>query len=117
MIPLFKVFMPETVMEPLSKTLLSGFIGQGQKVEEFEAGLKSWFDHQHLATVNSGTSALHLALKLNGVGPGDEVITTPLTCFATNAPIIHTGADLIWADVDQNCNIDLDDVVRKITPK
>jgi perosamine synthetase len=117
-IPLFKVFMPETVMGPLRDVLLSGWVGQGAQVEGFERELAEWFGTPHVLTVNSGTSALHLALRLAGVGPGDEVISTPMTCIATNTPIVALGGAVVWADVDPwTGNISPDDVARKITPK
>ena len=87
-IPLFKVFMPESVMAPLRDVLLSGWIGEGPKVREFEHALAPWFGTPNILAVNSGTSALHLALRLAGVGPGSEVISTPMTCIATNVPVV-----------------------------
>ena len=63
-IPLFKVFMANTVSEKVTKVLNSGYIGQGPKVDEFENNLKKYFDHDYVQTINSGTSALHLALHL-----------------------------------------------------
>ncbi|MHC4455848.1 MAG: DegT/DnrJ/EryC1/StrS family aminotransferase [Planctomycetota bacterium] len=117
-IPLFKVFMPESVIEPLCKVLLSGYIGEGPRVEEFERQLASWFANSNVLTLNSGTSALQLALRLANVGYGDEVISTPMTCSATNEPILAMGAKIIWADIDPwTGNIDHQDVARKITPK
>ncbi len=117
-IPLFKVHMPETVLEPLARTLFSGYIGQGPRVEDFERALAPWFGSQNVLTVNSGTSALQLALRLANVGYGDEVITTPMTCTATNTPIMAMGARIVWADIDpQTGNIDPLDVERKISNK
>ncbi len=117
-IPLFKVFMPETVMEPLRKVLLSGYIGEGPRVEEFEHRLSPWFDNTNVLTVNNGTAALQLALRLANVGYGDEVVSTAMTCSATNEPILAMGARIIWADIDPwTGNIDPEDVARKITPK
>lgn len=111
MIPLFKVHMPESVMEPLKRTLLSGYIGQGLRVVEFELGLKSWTGDRRPLAVNSGTSAIHLALRLAGVGHGDRVISTPMTCAATNMPILERGAEIVWADIDPRTgNIDVEDV-------
>lgn len=107
MIDLFKVHMPKEVDEPLLKTLHSGFVGQGVKVDKFEDALRPWFGNKNVLTLNSGTSALHLALKLAGVGPGDTVISTPMTCSATNTPIIASGADILWADINPKTgNID-----------
>lgn len=101
MIPLFKVFMSDTVDKPLLETLHSGFIGEGPKVLEFEEKLKKHLQTENVLTTNSGTSALHLAyhLALNHE-KSSTVITTPMTCTATNNPIIHNCGKIIWADVD-----------------
>lgn len=118
MIPLFKVHMPPSVMKPLEEVLLSGYIGQGPKVDQFEKALVPWVGNPNALTVNSGTSALHLAMRLAGVTHGSEVLTSPMTCTATNMPALERGADLVWADIDPwTGNIDPVDVERKITPK
>ncbi|HEY0347778.1 MAG TPA: aminotransferase class V-fold PLP-dependent enzyme, partial [Pyrinomonadaceae bacterium] len=110
--------MPESVLEPLAGTLSSGYIGQGPRVEEFERALSKWFGSQNVLTVNSGTSALQLALRLANVGAGDEVISTPMTCAATNVPILAAGAKVVWADIDPlTGNIDPVDVERKISSR
>jgi dTDP-4-amino-4,6-dideoxygalactose transaminase len=124
---LFKVFMSEDVLEPVNEVLMSGFIGQGPRVAEFEQVLSRYFDNPNLVTLNSATSALQLAAHLlkksseNGKWPGlqagDEVLTTALTCTATNWPLLANGLRLKWVDVDpETCNIDLDDLERKLTP-
>lgn len=100
MIPLFKVFIAPSVDAPLLKILHSGYIGQGRKVEEFEAKLRPWVGTENVLALNSGTSALQLALRLAGVGHGSEVISTPMTCTATNMAILAAGARIRWADVD-----------------
>jgi len=106
-IRLLKVFMPETVIEPLRQVLLSGFIGEGPQAEAFERALQPVMGCSNILAVNSGTSALELALLLAGVGPGDEVISTPLTCVATNHAILHRSAQVVWADIDPDTgNID-----------
>jgi dTDP-4-amino-4,6-dideoxygalactose transaminase len=99
-IPLFKVFMSKNVMKPLEKVLMSGYIGQGPVVDQFEKKLQKFIGNPYVFTVNSGTSALHLVFRLIGVGPGDEVISTPMTCTATNWAVLHHGAKLVWADID-----------------
>jgi dTDP-4-amino-4,6-dideoxygalactose transaminase len=120
-IPLFKVFMDENVSTPLQTILQSGYIGQGPKVDEFEQKLSTYFGNPYINTLNSGTSGLHLALHLikqADTKDRDEVITTPLTCTATNFPIVANGLKIKWADLDPTtCNIDLADVKRKIGPK
>lgn len=94
--------MPESVFDPLKATLLSGYIGEGPRVVEFESALSARLGAPYALTVNSATSGLQLALRLARVGPGDEVITTPLTCAATNWPILAQGAIPVWADIDEN---------------
>ncbi|MCD6175581.1 MAG: DegT/DnrJ/EryC1/StrS family aminotransferase [Planctomycetes bacterium] len=117
-IPLFKVFMPESVLAPLNEVLMSGYIGEGPKVKEFEQQLGPWFGNPNVLALNTGTSALQLALRLANVGFGDEVISTAMTCTATNEPIMAMGAKIVWADIDPwTGNIDPADVEKKITPK
>lgn len=126
-IPLFKVAMSESAPDAAAAVLRSGYIGQGPKVEEFEARLIDLLGHDRLMTVNSATSGLHLALHLLSgeaaddgrpmISDGDEVLATPLTCTATNWPILANRLRLKWVDVDPgNCNMDLDDLEAKITP-
>ncbi len=118
MIPLFKVHMPQHIGGAVERTLLSGHIAQGPRVAEFEAGLSKLIGNPHVTVLNSGTSAIHLALRLAGVGSGSEVITTPMTCTATNMPILERGARIVWADIQpETGNIDPEDVRRKIRPQ
>lgn len=115
---LFKVFMAENVMGPVTKVLASGYIGQGPKVDEFEKELGKFLHNPYVFTVNSGTSALHLSLRLANVGTGDEIITTAMTCTATNWAILHAGAKIVWADIDPNTgNIDPQSVKKNLTSK
>tara|TARA_R110000851_G_scaffold113983_4_gene238867 strand:+ start:574 stop:1716 length:1143 start_codon:yes stop_codon:yes gene_type:complete len=125
-IPLFKVAMNMNVLEPLKKVLESGFIGQGSKVVEFENLFSKSINHARCVSTNSATSAEHLAFHLlkkphgdwEGMSPGDEVLATPLTCTASNFPILANGFKIKWVDVDPHTlNMDLDDLARKITPK
>jgi dTDP-4-amino-4,6-dideoxygalactose transaminase len=120
-IPLFKVFMDPDVGVSVSETLQSGYIGQGKKVEEFEDVLSSYFETSYINTLNSATSGIHLALHLSKLFDKcnrNEVITTPLTCTATNLPILANGLKIKWADIDpETCNIDLSDVKNKINEK
>lgn len=116
--PLFKVFMPESVFEPLKDVLYSGYIGEGPKVEEFENLLAPRLGNNNVLTVNNGTAAIQLALRLADVGYGDEVISTAMTCSATNEPIVALGAKIVWADINPwTGNIDPEDVAKKISPK
>ena len=118
MIPLFKVHMPQDVMGPLQETLFSGFIGEGPRVKDFEAQLAKYFGNPRVLTVNSCTSAIQLALRLANVNWGDEVISTAMTCTATNEPIMAAGAKIVWADIDPlTGNIDPASIEEKITPR
>ncbi len=119
MIRLFKVAMAQSAMIDVVLVLDSGFIGQGPRVEEFEQGFGDLVGAPYPPlAVNSCTSALDLALHLIGVGPGDEVVSTPMTCTATNGVIVNRGARIVWADVDPFTGlISPEDVGRKITPK
>lgn len=118
MIPLFKVAMSDRVDNDLLKVLHSGYIGQGEQVEKFEKALMPIVGNRKILTVSAGTHAIHLALELIGVEEGDEVITSPLTCTATNWPILMCGADPIWCDIDPNTgNISPKEIEKKITNK
>jgi dTDP-4-amino-4,6-dideoxygalactose transaminase len=125
-IPLFKVFMSENAAPEVSKVLNSGYIGQGEKVEEFEDQLKDFFGRDYVVTVNAGTSGLHLALEMlkkksgkwPGMEDGDEVLATSLTCTASNFPILANNLKIKWVDIDETTlNMDLDDLARKLSPK
>lgn len=102
----------------INKVLDSKWIGTGPKSREFQDIFAHYVKNKYALSVNSCTSALHLALIAAGVGPGDEVITTPLTFAATANSIIHTGATPIFVDCErrsQNINCDL--IAEKITKK
>lgn len=103
-IPLVKPYLSprEEMMPALEETLYSGYIAQGPKVEKFEKIFSNYLDNENVIALNSGTSALHLALLLAGVGPGDEVISTAMTAEPTNMSILMAGANIVWADVDSN---------------
>jgi len=126
LIPLFKVHMSPNIGVPITDVLTSGYIGQGQKVKEFESVLSNYFGNKNVVTTNSATSADHLALRLLfdhsaddwlGMAPGDEVLTSALTCTATNWPIVANGLKIKWVDVDKNtCNIDIEDLKSKLSP-
>jgi dTDP-4-amino-4,6-dideoxygalactose transaminase len=118
--------MSNTAAEEVSKVLNSGYIGQGEKVEQFESQLKDFLNHDYLVSLNSGTSGLHLALHLlkkknvnwPGLQDDEEVLATSLTCTASNFPILANNLKLKWVDIDPDTlNIDLDDLARKISPK
>lgn len=110
--------MAPTVIASLKETLYSGYIGQGEQVELFEKELSAFIGNPYVLTVNSGSSALWLALRLAGVGAGDEVVTTPMTCTATNWPILGQGAKIVWADIDPDTgNVSPETVKKTLTNK
>ena len=119
MIPLFKVRTSPHIADDVGKTLNSGMLTQGPEVDKLERYAKKELRLSSLPTaVNSATSGLDLALDIIGVGPGDEVISTPMTCYATNVNILKRGAKIVWADVLLgNGNISHWDVARKVTDK
>jgi dTDP-4-amino-4,6-dideoxygalactose transaminase len=90
----------------------------GPKVEAFEADFADYCQARFALGVNSGTSALHLALMAAGIGPGDEVITVSYTFVATVATILYTGASPVFVDIDPlTCNIDVAKIETAITPR
>ena len=117
-IPLFYPYVNEEMREAVDEVLHSRFIGQGPKVDIFEKDFCKKFNVPYAVSVNSGTSALEQAYDLIGLKEGDEVITTPLTCSATNIPLLHRGVKIVWADIlpDTLC-IDPLDVMKKTTNK
>jgi dTDP-4-amino-4,6-dideoxygalactose transaminase len=105
-------------IDEVTATLSSGWLTTGARVREFERAFADYIGAPHAVAVNSCTAALHLSLLSAGVGPGDEVITTPLTFCATANTIIHAGATPVFADVDrQTGNISPACIEAAITPR
>jgi dTDP-4-amino-4,6-dideoxygalactose transaminase len=102
----------------VSEVLRKGWLSSGPKTKEFEERFKSYVGAQATLALNSCTAGLHLAVILNGIGPGDEVITTPLTFCATANVVEHEGASVTLADVDpETLLIDPREIERKINKK
>lgn len=117
MIPLFKVAM-NSDMSTVTQVLASGFITQGPKVEEFERKLGDYIGNHRILTLNSATSGLTLALRLLNIQQGDEVLSSALTCTATNWPILANNLKIKWIDVDPHtANMDLDNLKLKLSAK
>lgn len=120
MIPIVKVKMApkEVLMPTIEQVLYSGMLAEGEIVYKFEEAFSHKFGLKNSLAMSSGTAALHAALALAGVGPGDEVISTPMTAEPTNTSILYCGAKVIWADVDPTSgNIDPSSVESLVTPK
>jgi dTDP-4-amino-4,6-dideoxygalactose transaminase len=102
----------------ISEVVQSSHFILGEQVEAFEADFAAYCQTRFAFGVNSGTSALHLALLAAGVGPGDEVITVSFTFIASAAAISYTGATPVFVDVDpQTCTIDPNKIEASITPQ
>ena len=107
----FLSFQPPAITEDeiaaVAETLRSGWLTTGPRTAELERRMREYLDAKHVLAVSSCTAALHLSLVALGVGPGDEVITTPITWPATANVIVHTGATPVFADVrPDTLNID-----------
>jgi dTDP-4-amino-4,6-dideoxygalactose transaminase len=118
-LPLFRVFLPprEALAGPLLDTLYSGRITEGEKVVAFERRFGERIGNPHLLSFYCGTAALHAALVLAGIGPGDAVVSTPMTAEPTNMAIRQAGARVVWADIDPATgNVSGETVAQAITP-
>ena len=103
-------------IEAVVQCLKSGWIGTGPKVKQFEDDFAAYKGSKHAIALNSCTAALHLSMFAAGIGPGDEVITTPMTFCATINAIIHCGATPVLADCDRTTmNILPEEIEKKIT--
>lgn len=99
-------------------SLTSGWIGSGPKVARFEEAIRDYVGTRHAVAVSSCTAALHLALRVAGIGPGDEVITTAMTFPATANAILHAGATPVLVDCDRTTmSIDPERVLDAVTPR
>jgi len=108
----------EPEIKEVVKTLRSGWLGTGPKVAQFEKDVSGYVGAEFGMALNSCTAGLHLSLLACGVGPGDEVITTPLTFCATANSILHCGATPVFVDVDlKTMNIDVSKIEKAITKK
>ncbi|MDX6543928.1 MAG: hypothetical protein QOK32_1531 [Gaiellaceae bacterium] len=115
-------FQPPAVGEEeiaaVAETLRSGWLTTGPRTAELEERCAEYLEAEHVLAVASGTAALHLSLVALGVGPGDEVITTPITWPATANVVVHTGATPVFADVrPDDLNIDPDRVKELVTER
>jgi len=102
-------------IEEVVATLRSGWITTGPRTKEFERLFGQYVGARHAIAVSSCTAALHIALAAIGVGPGDEVITSPLTFCSTANVMIHLGATPVFADICEDFNIDPVEIRRRIT--
>jgi dTDP-4-amino-4,6-dideoxygalactose transaminase len=117
-LPFSRPSIDEDTIAAAGEVLRSGWITSGPKVQAFEAELSTYFGGRPVRTFNSGTCTMEIALRIAGIGTGDEVITTPISWVATANVIIEVGATPVFADIDPvTRNIDLDKVEAAITPR
>lgn len=117
-LPFTRPTLDQETIDGVVEVLRSGWITTGPKVKEFEAALSAYLGGRHVRVFNSGTVTMEIALRIAGVGPGHEVITTPLTWVATANVVLAVGARPVFVDIDPvTRNIDLDQIEAAITPR
>ncbi len=116
-VPYHKPSVGREEIDEVVRTLESGWLTTGPRTAEFEKDFRQYVSAPHALAINSCTAGLHLALAALNIGPGDEVITTPLTFCATVNVIMHVGATPVLADVGADGNIDPVSVAAKITER
>jgi len=117
-LPFVKPEIDEETIQGVVDVLRSGWITTGPQNQAFEAALSAYCGGRPVRTFNSGTATLEIGLRIAGVGPGDEVITTPASWVSTSNVIYAVGATPVFADIDPiTRNIDLDRLEAAITPR
>ncbi|AWI08837.1 DegT/DnrJ/EryC1/StrS family aminotransferase [Ereboglobus luteus] len=117
-LPFTRPDIDEETIAGVADVLRSGWITSGPQVKAFEATLSQLFGGRPVRAFNSGTCTMEIALRIAGVGEGDEVITTPLSWIATSNVVLETGASPVFMDIDPvTRNIDLEKIEAAITPR
>jgi len=117
MIPIAKPMIGSEEMYAVAEVLRSGGLAQGSRVRSLEERFADYIGVSHVVAVSSGTAALHIAMLAHGIGKGDEVITTPFSFIATANVILFTGAKPVFADINNNYNINPEEILQAITPR
>ncbi|MBI5382090.1 MAG: DegT/DnrJ/EryC1/StrS aminotransferase family protein [Opitutae bacterium] len=116
-LPFTRPTIDDATIAGVAEVLRSGWITSGPQVKAFEAKLSEHCGGRPVRAFNSGTCTMEIALRIAGVGPGDEVITTPLTWVATSNVVLEVGARPVFVDIDPVTRlIDLDRAAAAITP-
>ncbi|TAL52356.1 DegT/DnrJ/EryC1/StrS aminotransferase family protein [Pandoraea sp.] len=116
-LPFTRPTLDEQTIAEVGDVLRSGWITSGPQVQAFETELSQLFGGRPVRTFNSGTATMEIALRIAGIGRGDEVITTPLSWVATSNTILEVGAKPVFVDIDPvTRNIDLSRIEAAITP-
>jgi dTDP-4-amino-4,6-dideoxygalactose transaminase len=117
-IPFTRPHFNQETIDAVAEVLRSGWVTSGPKLAEFEAALSEYFGGRPVRCFANGTATMKIALQVAGIGPGDEVITTPISWVATSNVILSVGAKPVFIDVDPiTRNIDLSKLAAAITPK
>lgn len=118
MIPVSKPEIGAEELAAVKEVFRTGWLGLGSVVYDFENMVKQYTGAKNVIAVNTGTTALHLALDVLGIGPGDEVIVPSMTFAASIQSIVQTGATPVFCEVSaDDLNMDVQDAGRRITPK
>ena len=117
-LPFTRPSIDEDTIRGVAEVLRSGWITSGPQVKAFEAQLSEYLGGRPVRAFNSGTCTMEIALRIAGIGPGDEVITTPLSWVSTSNVILQVGARPVFVDIDPATrNIDLGRIEAAITPR
>ena len=118
MLPYARPCLTEADIREVEECLRSGWLATGPRTQRFEEALADYTDTARCVATNTGTAALHLALMAAGVGPGDEVITTPMTWVTTANVVLHCGAEPVFVDIEpETLNLDVSRVESAITAR
>lgn len=118
MIPVIKPFLGEEEAQAVAEAVRSGWVAQGPRVKQFEAAFAESIEAGHGVALSSCTTALHLALYVRGIGPGDEVIVPSLSFIATANAVRYVGATPVFADVEPlTANLTVETVEAVLTPR
>ncbi|MBU3601915.1 DegT/DnrJ/EryC1/StrS aminotransferase family protein [Polynucleobacter sp. AM-25C3] len=117
-IPFTRPHFNQETIDAVAEVLRSGWVTSGPKLAEFESTLSEYFGGRPVRCFANGTATMKIALQVAGIGPGDEIITTPISWVATSNVILSVGATPVFVDIDPvTRNIDLSKVAAAITPK
>jgi dTDP-4-amino-4,6-dideoxygalactose transaminase len=117
-IPFTRPHFNQETIDAVAEVLRSGWVTSGPKLAEFEAALSAYFGGRPVRCFANGTATMKIALQVAGIGPGDEVITTPISWVATSNVILSVGATPVFVDIDPiTRNIDLNKIPAAITSK
>jgi perosamine synthetase len=117
LIPVAKPYLNEAEAQAAYDTVMSGWVTQGPRVQEFEEKFAAYAGSRYAVAVSNCTTGLHLAMIISGIGEGDEVICPSLSYIATANSIKYVGAKPVFAEVNEDYNLDITDAEKKITSR